>query len=273
MVSNNPLKQYFRRPSIYIKLSSSEYDLTTLQPTPSDEYPVYPMTAIDEITSRTPDAVLNGNAVVDIIKSCVPNVLNPWNLTSDDVDTLLIAIRVASNGETIDINSNCPNCKEDLKFNTNLVKILGDRRKNDYTYVLTIRELSIKFKPLNYFESNKNGLLQYELQKNMYLMDQIENPEEKANQQQAILKQIQEQVNIMIAGTIEYIETPETKVFEREYINEFLLNCDRLTAQTIRDQAIKIKTESQIPPFKLKCIHCSHEYEQPLILNITDFFA
>lgn len=61
---NNPLQQYFRRPAIYIKLPSDGryYSDGILSMPENHELPVYPMTAIDEITAKTPDALFNGTS-------------------------------------------------------------------------------------------------------------------------------------------------------------------------------------------------------------------
>jgi hypothetical protein len=97
---NNPLKQYFRRPAIYLKLPSGGalYPPGVIKPTENGELPVYPMTAIDEITTKTPDALFNGVAMVEIIKSCVPDVLDPWSINSIDLDAILLAIKSAAGG-------------------------------------------------------------------------------------------------------------------------------------------------------------------------------
>jgi hypothetical protein len=273
MSINNPLKQYFRRPALYIKLNNHLYDETAVQQTPTGEFPVYPMTAIDEITTRTPDAVLNGTAVVDIIKSCMPNILDPWKLIAEDIDTVLIAIRIASNGEKMELSSKCPSCKEEFNFDMNLISILNTRRKSNYDETLNIRELVFKFRPLTYIETNNNGLIQYELQKTMYMLDQMEDSDEKTKQQQDIVNKLKSQLNTIIASTIEYIQTPETRVYEKQFISEFLVNCEKNTSQTIQEHSIKIKSASELPPCRLKCINCSNEYEQAMVLNVTDFFA
>lgn len=48
MSNNNPLKQYFRRPAVYIKLPSNGKNYTegSLDMPENGELPVYPMTAI-----------------------------------------------------------------------------------------------------------------------------------------------------------------------------------------------------------------------------------
>ena len=60
--SANPLKQYFRQPAIYLRLPTGGkyWPPGSIELTHNGEFSVYPMTAIDEITYRTPDALFNG---------------------------------------------------------------------------------------------------------------------------------------------------------------------------------------------------------------------
>ena len=76
----NPLIGMMRQPKIYIKLPSNGnyWSDGSLQLSPNGEYPVYSMTAKDELILKTPDALLNGQAVVDVIQSCLPNIINAW---------------------------------------------------------------------------------------------------------------------------------------------------------------------------------------------------
>lgn len=274
-MSNNPLKQYFRRPSIYIKLPSggSNYPPGVLDMPASGELPVYPMTAIDEITSRTPDALFNGQAVVDIIHSCVPAFKDAWMVSSVDLDTIIMAIRVASNGEDMDIQSTCPACKNEAKFGINLTVLMAQQENVDYTTTLKIRDLQIKFRPLNYRERNQNNLNQYEVQKTLYMLEEIEDIEEKKNQTNAALKRLNDLLVRAFVATIESITTPETTVTEQEYIREFLENCDRQTSNAIKEYSTNLAEKNRIKPFKIKCISCGHDYEQAVVMNITDFFV
>lgn len=57
------------------------------------EIHVYPMRAIDEITMRSPDKLLNGDAVVEVFAHCIPDVLYPKRLFAKDIDYLMIALR------------------------------------------------------------------------------------------------------------------------------------------------------------------------------------
>lgn len=274
-MADNPLAQYFRRPAIYIKLPSGDNFYTTEDVVPAEdgELPVYPMSAIDEITSRTPDALYNGHAVADIIKSCIPAIKNPWNITAIDMDSILIAIKVASSGETMDIVCTCPQCQNESKFGVNLTTILSRKRAVDYSKTLKIRDLEIKFRPLTFKETNKNSMAQYEVQRLLTEIAAIENIEERATRTKSALEFLNGLTSDIVTSTIQYVKTPETVVTDRQFIKEFLDNCDRQTSEAIKNTSVQLREQNALEPLDIKCINCGHEYKQPLVLNITDFFA
>ena len=88
--NDNPLSKYYRQPSIYITLPSKGkyYSKEVLKTTTTGELAVLPMTAKDELAFKTPDALMGGQATVDVIKSCIPNIKDPWQLVNFDVDTI-----------------------------------------------------------------------------------------------------------------------------------------------------------------------------------------
>lgn len=276
-MDNNPLKQYFRRPAIYVQLPSRGrfYGTDVFQPTDGGDIPIYPMTAIDEITSKTPDAVFSGQAVVDIIQSCVPNVKNAWQLNIIDIEALIIAIRVASHGESMEVTSTCPACENEANFDVNLVNMLGTQRDVNYEEKLRIQDLEVQFRPLTFREVNENNLRQYDLQKIIALLNRDEQAPEELKQEEttATIKKLNDLLNSMVCDSIEHISTPETVVKERAYIQDFLQHCDRRSNQAIKDHSIKLKTQNDIQPLKLKCMNCEHEYQQDLVLNISNFFG
>ena len=104
-VNQNPLAGWMRQPKIFIRLpSNGEYwPNGSLQSTETGEYPVYSMTAKDELMLKVPDALMNGQAVVDVIQNCMPNIKNAWNIPNLDLDVILIAIRIATYGEKMTV--------------------------------------------------------------------------------------------------------------------------------------------------------------------------
>jgi hypothetical protein len=239
----------------------------------SGELAVYPMTAIDEISAKTPDALYNGTALVDIIKSCIPDIKDPWAINSIDLDAILIAIRSAAGGNDMSVSSECPSCKELAEYAVNLIGILGQLKSADYNEELILNELSIKFRPLTYKEMNDAGTGQIEAQRMFVLLEKEEDETVRIKKTQQALKFITDITMRILSQTITHIKTPNAFVEEREYILDYLQNCDRDTYIAIREHNTNLKAQTEIKPLKIKCIHCQHDYEQPFTLNTSDFFG
>lgn len=271
----NPLKQYFRRPALYVKLPSlgKFYSADAIDMPDNKEIPVYPMTAIDEITSKTPDALFNGLAVVEIIKSCVPNIKDPWQIPGIDLDAILIAIRVATTGNEMEILSECPKCKNEGKYGVNLTGLLTSLVPGDYNQTLKIDELEIKFKPVSYKVLNESNLAQFEIQIAVNNLEKITDEKEKYNKTSLTMQKLQDVTMKLISNTIESINTPNDLVTNPEYILDFISNTDKKTYELIRDFSIQLRNTSEIKPLQIKCVNCSNEYDQKLTLNVTDFFV
>lgn len=274
-MSENPLKQYFRRPSIYIQLPSKcrFYTPDVVDMQMGGEIAVYPMSAIDEITARTPDALFNGQAVVDIIKSCVPSIKKPEALNTIDIDAILVAIKIASSGEYLDVTSKCPSCGTEGTYSMDMNGVLASRKDIDYNTTLKLRDLEIKFRPLTLQETNKNGMSQYEVQRLVMQIQEVEDGDEREARMRHAVEYLNKLTMEIISSTIEWIRTPETTVTEKQFIQEFLQHCDRQTHNTIKDYSVKLREESQLPDMPIKCSECGHEYTQQLTLNVSDFFV
>lgn len=273
--ANNPLRQYFRRPAIYLKLPSggSMYSHEVVEMPDNGELPVYPMTAIDEITTKTPDALFNGDAIAELIKSCVPNIKKPYEINSIDFDAILIGIKTATQGNDYEIKSQCPKCSEEATYNINLVSLLSQIQPPDYDTPLKINDLELKFRPLTYKEMNEVNLNQFEVQRFFMDIENTQDEQQKVQKSQEALKMITELTMKVITKTIEYIQTPETKVSEPDYLLDYLRNCDKATYTKIRDYNAELKNSTTIKPLKVICPECSNNYEQSVVINATDFFG
>ena len=102
---SNPLKKYYRQPKQFVRLPSNYkyYKPGTIQVPESGEVAVFPMTAKDELLFKTPDALLNGEATVRVIQSCIPAITNAWEMPALDIDTCLVAIRMATYGTKMQV--------------------------------------------------------------------------------------------------------------------------------------------------------------------------
>ena len=273
----NPLKQFFRQPSIYLSLPSGghHWPATALAIPENRELPVYPMTAIDEITYRTPDALFSGQAVVNVIQSCVPNIKNAWETPGIDLNAVLIAIRIASYGHEMEIGTTCPACKTESEFVVDLRMVLDSIREPDYSTPIQHGDLEITLMPVTYRNQNSIGAKQYEQQR---AVQQIQNndtlsDEEKIKQLNELMHTITELTIETLKFNIASIRTPDILVTEVEFIRDFLVNCDRKLYQEIRDRVIELRTSADVKPFDITCPNCGHVHKQELTLDQAAFFG
>jgi hypothetical protein len=211
--------------------------------------------------------------MVEVIKSCIPAIKNPWAICNIDIEAIVVAIRAASIDTDMEVVSTCPECKEESKYGVNLTAILAEKVNIDYNKTLEIGELSIKFRPLTYKEINDNGIKQFAIQRQFASIEDIKDETQK----QKILSNTVDQINGLthdiLVNSIEYVKTPETTVSDRGFIDEFIKNCDSKTNKIIKEYSIALKEKNDTKPLKIKCVSCSHDYKQGLVLNYTDFFV
>jgi hypothetical protein len=274
--TTNPLRKHFRQPAIHLRLPSGGKfypDGTVIMP-PNGEVPILPMTAVDEITSRTPDALFNGSAVMEIIGSCVPSIRDPWSIPATDITALLIAVRLASYGHELEIASKCPKCGHDHQFTLDLRVALDGLRAGDYEKSLHIGDLEFFFQPMNYREINESSKIQFEDQKLIQLLSSADVPEEeKMSKLGEAFKRITRMTIKGIAHSISAIKTADTMVTDVEHIDEFLNNCPKHVFDAVRDRVIALRESTDLKPVHAKCEECSNEYDQPFSLDMSNFFV
>jgi hypothetical protein len=274
--SDNPLSQFFRQPAIFIRLPSDGYGWPAgaLDMPTNREIPVYPMTAVDEITYRTPDALFNGEAVVRVIQSCVPAIKDAWQLPGTDLDAVLVAIRIASYGHSMDIDTECPACKTENTFGLDLRTVMDAMAAADYSEPLTVGDLTFYFRPLNYQEMNANSQIQFEQQKTLQVIGDAEASEQtKVEQLNVMMRRIVEATLHTVAQSTLAIDAAGQRTAEPQHIEEFFANCDRQIFTRARDHLVDLKERSELRPLKMRCPGCQHQYEQVFTMDMARFFA
>lgn len=273
----NPLKQYFRQPSIYVRLPSNGdfWEEGSLNLPVNKELPVLPMTAIDEITYRTPDSLFNGSAVTRVIESCVPSVKDAWVAPGSDIPTLLVSIRIASYGHDMEMGSTCPSCNTTGEYTIDLRAVLDGIVLGDYKTPLKHGDLEISFQPMNYRQQNDVNQQQFDQQRTIInVQNSTElSEEEKITQLNKALERITELTVGALKFSVASIKTPNALVTEHAHIEEFLHNCDRKLFTQIREKIVDLREKSEFKPIHVTCSNCNHEYDQLLSLDQTSFFA
>jgi hypothetical protein len=272
----NPLAKYFRQPAIYIKLPSGGkyWPEGSLELPITGEIPVYPMTARDEITLRTPDALLNGAGVTEVMQSCCPNIVNAWHMPSIDVDAVLIAIRIASYGENMEIDANCPHCKEENNYSLNLQPLLSTIAMPDYDSPVSVAGLSVKLKPQEFFSINRKNSAAFEEQR---LIDAINNEsiteEEKIARVNTSMNRLLDLSIDTVSNSTESIVVDGTTVTDPAFIKEFYNNADGTVIRTIQKRIAEISDSVAIKPQDTNCKSCEKEFSIPIEFEYSNFFA
>lgn len=282
-LQNNPLRKYFRQPKIYIRLPSkgNYYPTGSLELTENGEYPVYAMTAKDELMMKTPDALINGEATVSLIKSCIPNIKDPWKMPSLDVDTVLIAIRLASYGEKMEITTKVPGLGEERAFNVDLRVLLDQLISFNFEpFVQVDDSITIELRPLTYKEFTDNAQRTFEEQRIFRLVNDESIPDDK--KLAAFSQSFKKLTNItidLVLNSIASIDTPEGKVVSRNHIAEFFENADKSYFDKVLKHLEEIRENSTIKPFKVTSTPedveagAPESYDIPITFDQSNFFA
>lgn len=280
--NNNPLQKYYRQPKVYITLpSKGEYwENGSLELPENGEIPVYAMTAKDELMMKTPDALLNGQATVELIQSCIPAIKNAWKTPSTDFDACLIAIRIATYGENMDVSSFTPVISEEKTFSLNLVNLMDRFQGEVFEDTIHTNELTFKIRPLTYQEMTDTTNETFEEQRIFAAVNNNEIPEmEKIALFRESFKKLTELTVRTLEKSIVSIEVGDEVVKNPNLIAEFIANSDKDIFKTLSDHIETQKDKFKIKPMVVDATPEEIEqgvpatYEIPVIFDPSNFFA
>lgn len=279
----NPLASYMRQPKIYITLPSGGNFWTpgSLEMTETGEFPVYSMTARDELLFKTPDALLNGQSIVDVIQSCMPNVKNAWDCPTLDLDTILIAIRLATYGEKMPFKHNVPVINEEVEYELDLKILLNQQQANHWVEQIAISpEFIIYVKPLTYKHLTQTSIKGFETSRIMSMVNDDSIPEEQKLEMFGTSFRNLTKVTIdLTADSIYKIVTPDSEVTDPKFISEFVHNTDKEIFQAVQSHLNSLKEHNSLKDLEFTTTEEQQEagapagYSVPINFNNSDFFA
>ena len=283
MENTNPLNKYFRQPAVYISLpSGGSYPPHVLKQSTSGEYGVMPMTAKDEIRFKTPDALMNGQGVVDVIESCVPQIKDAWQIKSYDLDTLLIAIRIATYGETMDFTFTVPGANEQVTHSQNLPAILDQIKSTTIQSDITLEDgLKISVRPLTYKDMTTASQQTFQQQKMYSAVQDSELPDEdKSKRFNESFKALTDLNTSILLKNISAITMQDgTQVTDPVQIKEFMDNANAKLIKEIENKMIALRSQGAVKPLKLKATEeqikkgAPATYEVPITFDTANFFV
>lgn len=240
----------------------------------NNELPVLSMTSADEIAMRTPDSLFSGQAIVNMIESCIPNIKNAWMVPAIDVETLLIAIRIASVSETMEMSVACEACKADSDYAVDLQYHLSTFDASLWLQPLVIDALSFGFRPQNYQElSDYNGKM-FQIRKRWSQLQYIEDADQKESLMSELITELNKLEVEYVIGCIDSISINNTQaVNNRDHIGEFITNCEKKLYDQIHTHVVRLRDATKCNRLDLTCPECQHKFSIDFSLDYSDFFV
>ncbi len=283
ITSSNPLSKHFRQPKIYIRLPSNGqfYPSADFTVSETGDYPVYAMTAKDELMFKTPDALLNGQSTVSVIQSCIPNIKNAWSIPSIDIDAILIAIRLATYGEMMDMSIIVPGINEERTFQLDLRLLLDSLTSQTFNNLLPLDGYTIEISPLTYKEFTEAAMKTFEEQRLFKVINDDTLPETDKlklfNESFSRLTDLN--INTVIKSVKCVTFAGEEPVTNPQYIAEFFQNADKNVFKSVIDHIDSQRAKFNVKPMKVNlgaddiANGAPETLEVPIVFDQSNFFA
>ena len=275
--STNPLMQYHRPPGVYVVLPSQGHFYTN-KPTLSslNEVLVRPMTARDELLFKSPDILMNGESLIEVVKSCVPGIENPDEIPGPDFSVLMLAIRLATYGKDMPYSAGCPDCASATEFNVDIEFLLDTHiTPLEKEYKVNIDKLTVYIKPYDLRCQIRSALANFERQAitNNILADTDSTDSDKQLDLSKSLKKITEITYELILRSIIKVDTPDQSIEDKQMIAEWLHDVGKKTFELISTNILKVTDSGFNSNVEYSCKDCAKTNSTVVIFDPTIFFG
>ncbi len=276
----NPLKGYLRSPKLYITLpSGGKFSNIQSISDISAELPICALTSMDETILRNPDALLNGESLVKVIQSCT-GIKDVYELTSNDVDVILLAIRYATYGNDLGIVAACPECSNVNDVTVNIEPILETVNELEDSYDVTLESgLQCFIKPYTFRDSQRAALAAFRetSELNNLINDNADDLAKLATFNKSFIAMAELNIEILSSAVIKVIipatdEDEEQEVKNHKHILEWIKGINKSEADMIINELNTINDLGVTRETTVTCEKCAHEYETRLEFNPSTFF-
>jgi len=280
-MSENPLKHLYRSKTVYVSLpSKGKYYPSGINLSLDGELGLMPMTTADEIMLKSPDALFNGEAMFDMLKSCVPDIVNPKEIPQCDLDVILFGIRVATTGEMLEISSKCPHCEEVSDYEVNLPAIMSTAQQIDVQDFIEINEnTTVHVRPYSLDTQIKSSIRQF----HNYRMEAALNQDGMDNEKkaelfnQALAAASTITVELCASNILKVVITDsegvKKEVTERNHIFEWVNNMESAVYKKIINVMKSLGNAKIQNQTAINCAKCEKEYRTEIDLDPVTFFT
>ena len=280
---SNPLSGFMRQPKIYIKLPSGGqyWPKGSIDMPETKELAVYSMTAKDEMMLKIPDALISGQALVDVIQHCIPSIKNAWAIPSLDLDVILIAIRVATYGETMTVPITIN--EEEMDYGVDLRYVMGEllEQISWQESVQVSPELVVYVKPIDYKQMSASAVKTFETQRVLQIVnDSSMSNEEKSKSFKEAVDKLNDITVGLINNSVFRVDSSNGATDDPRYIKEFLDNADKEIYDKIKTHVEQLREKNNIKPVIIQPTPemiekgaANAPIEIPLLFDPSTFFA
>jgi hypothetical protein len=277
----NPLSQYYRKPGTYIELpSGGRYYKLTPKLSDTNELAVYPMTAKDELALKNPDALLNGEALKQVIASVCPDIKDVSEIPAPDIDAILVAMRMTSYGDDmeIDVMHGCEESEgKSQRVTVGLGSVLSTLKAIPEAMgtVTLANQVVVQLRPYTLEAQSRLLRVQFNTMRSLQGAEANENStiEQKADIANRGYDQLVVLSQDILAASIVSVTLPDgNEVTNFTHIHEWIKNLDRASNERL-DEEIKAFGKFGITrTLEVTCDHCKNKFTTDMLFDPTSFF-
>jgi hypothetical protein len=223
---------------------------------------------------------MNGQATVDVIQSCVPNIKNAWLMPNIDLDAVLIAIRLATYGENMDLTVSVPNTDIKRDYTMDLRTVLDDLLLGEFKNKLIVNNMTVNLRPINYKEFTENSIKTFEEQRIINVVnDEKLDDQTKVNMFHKSFRKLTDITINMVGRSVVSIEVDNQMVTDPSHISEFIANADKNFYNAVIEHVTKQRESFAIKPMKIDSTPedikagAPKQFEVPVTFDQSNFFA
>ncbi len=278
-MSDNPLKSFVRAPKLQVLLPSrGKWGDPQTASQITGEIPVYPMTSKDEVMIKNPDALLNGESVASVLRSCT-GIENVYDLTNNDVEFLLVAIRYATSGNEMEIEATCPEDGFVNRVAVDLERILDSVEEMDKTYAITLGNgLKINLRPMSFKNAQRVSLNAFQEATTLQTINDAKLPQ---NERIAVFNKSFEAiadlaVDIMIDAIVSVVvpeDGEEKTVTDKKFIGEWVKGMSAAEAKEIQNKLDNMNKQGFEHSYTVNCQECKKDFKTSIEFNVSNCFG
>lgn len=281
-MADNPLKQYFRQPALYLKLPTLGrwYDGGDVRTNEDAEIAIYGLSAVDDIMLNTPDAMLNGKALENVVKNCAPDVLNVKKILVPDLESVFLGIKMATNGGKYEVERKCPKCNHENNFEVNCAHLLDTMSyvEESDTVVRFSDQLEIRVRPYTFEMRQIFMQRQFEEERTLRAIDEKNTAVDEFEKARILAESVEKLSRMtfdLVSRSIESIALIQEgiTVTDPAQISEWLVNISKQQADIVIETVNKLNEVGPKRSVQAVCSACSNEWEETLNFDPVSFFG